>query len=177
MADTFAEYRAKLLDAHAHRYAASGGLSKYSRDLGLLVVPVMGAVGTAPVIGRVHAPIGYRTSSYEAVANGRPPILPAMANTDSGDKLLTADVVFGLPQVSDDGTAMFAAMTEYIYVQPLGGRGPEDTFPMDKHPFPTIIDSMELLPPPSGDPVRDLAWHYNVRGYDMRQYSTYNMLI
>lgn len=175
MPDTFQEYRAKLLDRDAHRYMHSSGESKFVRDEGLLVLPVMGPSGTAPRVMRVHAPFGVRSSVYDGAATGRPPLLPAPGDTGDGDTLMTSSYTFPIPRPNEDGSAIFGVRAEHTYVQPDGGRGAEDTFPMDKHPFPTILDMIEELPPPTGNAADDVDWHWNVAGYPMTLLGTYNL--
>jgi hypothetical protein len=174
VADTFAEYRANLLD-NAERYRHSSGESAYEQDAGILVIPVMGPAGTAPVQVRVHAPVGYRTVRYKAAASKTPPLLPAPADTDGGDTLLTADITMPTPAPQEDGTLLFGAACEYTYVQPGGGRGTEDTFPLGKHPFLTLMDAIATLPPPRGGLQENVDWHWNTPDYDMRLLGTYDL--
>jgi hypothetical protein len=174
VADTFEEYRAELLD-NAERYRHSSGGSEFTRDTGILPIPVMGPAGTAPVQVRVHAPVGYRTIRYRAASKRTPPLVPAPADTTGGDTLLTSSITFPTPAPQEDGSLMFGVQCEYTFVQPEGGRGTEDTFPMDKHPYLTLIDAIELLPPP-GSGIRDeVEWHWNCAFYDMRLLGTYNL--
>lgn len=172
----FRDYRAKLVDTNAHNYVGSEGGSAYTRDEGLLVIPVMGPAGTAPTVVRVHAPYGLRRSRFASSKQYAPPIFPAPADTETGDVILQSNIHFPLPEPSADGVTVFGVSGEYLFVQPGDGRSTEDTFPMDKHPYPTAVDRIDQLPPPSGDTVDDMTWHWNCSYYDVRILGGYDLL-
>lgn len=142
MADTFEEARLDLVDLQLHRYRGSALFSHYQRDRGILVIPVMGPEGTPPVIARVHAPIGYRTVDFSYAKAGGPPLMPAAANTSSGDIILSEEHKFAAPVTDTHGNLIFGVSGHFTYVQPNGGRGPDNSFPIDSHPFPTAIDAL-----------------------------------
>src|SRR4051812_40541949 len=94
-AATFEEARADLVDLQAHKYRAGSALeSSYERNRGLLVIPVMGPAGTAPVVARVHAPYGVRTVEFAYAKQDAPPLMPAAADTNSGDTILSEGHTF-----------------------------------------------------------------------------------
>lgn len=143
MADTFEEARADLVDFQAHKYRTGSSLeSTYHRERGLLVIPIMGPVGTAPVVARVHAPYGLRTVEFGYSKVDSPPLMPAAADTHTGDTILSETHTFPAPGTNMDGHLVFGVRGTFTYVQPLGGRTPEDKFPIDAHPFPTAIDGL-----------------------------------
>lgn len=189
MADTFEEARTDLIDLQAQRYKAGSGLqSHYHRDRGLLVIPVMGAAGTAPVVARVHAPIGYREVDFEYAKQGSPPLMPAAADSHTGDTILTEDHWFPAPSLDTEGQVVYGVRGHFVYVQPLGGRGPDDTFPIDGHPFVTGVDAIPdrrfVVPPRLVTPnligdrlvaaVVDGMWNREV--VDSRMLSAYRII-
>lgn len=159
--DTFAESRLKLRDLFGHAYRAATQKSQYRRDEGILVVPVMGPAGTAPAKFRVHAPVGYRTFEFEYAKDNTPPLYPAMADTDSGDTFLGAELGFPTPRINDGGWLTFGVEGRYTFVQPEGGRSTEDSFPIDRYPFVTSLDALHTLPPPVGDGLGLAGWTWN----------------
>lgn len=143
MAATFEEARSDLLDLAVHRYRNGYGLrSQYMRDKGLQVIPVMGAEGTPPQVMRVHASYGVREVEWQYAKQAVPPLMPAAADTTSGDTLLSATHWFHAPVGDPSGNLVFSAAGHFTYVQPGGGRGPDDEFPIDSHPFPTAVDAI-----------------------------------
>lgn len=173
---TFEEYRADLTDPQIERYRASQGRSVYRRDSGLLVIPVMGPPGTAPIVARVHAPYGTRTETFQSAKSGMPPVFPAPADTTSGDTLLVADLEFPLPTFDQDGKPVYGVQGEYTYVQPDGGRGPEDQFPINRHPFPTMLDYLTMLPRPKNNPVYDRVFMWNTDSVDVQLLGSYSLI-
>lgn len=176
MPDTFQEFRAELVDTNGHLYRDSRVQSAYIRDEGLLVIPVMGPAGTAPSVVRVHAPYGVRRSRFRAEKENQPPLFPPQADTDSGDVILHSEVAFPAPAPNPDGRLVFAVSGEYTFVQPLGGRGPDNTYPIDRHPFPTAVDRIGSLPPPGVDTLDDSTWWWNCEYIDARLLCSYNLL-
>jgi hypothetical protein len=173
---TFAAARQKLRDIRADAYLASAGMSTYERDEGLLVIPVMGAVGTAPVVRRVHAPIGYRQSEFSYAKDRVPPLFPAMANTTTGDLILTSELGFPTPRPNTNGDLTFGVTGRYTFVQPSEPRGTESEFPIDKHPYVSALDILHTLPPPTGEPDKDMFWTWNSDAVDARLLCSYDIL-
>lgn len=173
---TFAEARQKLRDSRADAYLTATGMSTWERDEGLLVVPVMGPVGTAPVVLRVHAPIGYRESEFSYAKDRVPPLFPAPANTTSGDIILTSELGFPVPRPNTNGDITFGVTGRYTFVQPAEPRGTESEFPIDKHPFISTLDILHTLPPPSGDAYKDMLWTWNSDSVDARLLCSYDIL-
>lgn len=123
-------------DMQMHRYVKAGVESKYTRNEGLLVIPVMGPAGTPPALVRTHAPYGLRQSEFEAVKSGTPPLFPAPVDTGSGDVLLNATLLIPAPTGDQSGLPVFGIRGNYLFVQPLGGRTNGDNFKFDQLPVP-----------------------------------------
>lgn len=141
--------RPDFTDLQIDRYRDTATIrSSYQRDHGLLVIPVMGPAGTAPVVARVHAPYGTRTTSFNYSKHGSPPLMPSLEDTSSGDVLLAADLSFPAPITDQSGTLIYGAEGELMFVQPLGGRAQGDSFVLDRHPFPTKVDILGAYPSP-----------------------------
>jgi len=155
--------RLSMRDGYAQAYRHSASESSYKRNEGLLVIPVMGPAGTAPVVARVHAPYGVREFSFEYAKDRIPPLFPAQATTDSGDTILASVIQFPTPRPNHNGDLTYGVSGTYSYVQPLGGRSTEDGFPIDKLPFVSAIDVLEAMPPPKGsDMIENMNWRWNV---------------
>jgi hypothetical protein len=131
-----------IVDLQYHNYQKSGIVSQYVRENGLLVIPVMGPTGTAPVVVRVSAGYGFREASFEYIKKGTPPLFPSPENTPSGDVLLSAELQFPSPVPSPEGGLMYGVKGSYSYVQPSDGRAAGGKFPIDAHPFMTYIDTL-----------------------------------
>jgi hypothetical protein len=136
----------------------------------------MGPIGTRPVVVRVHASVGYRSVQFEYAKQLQPPLFPAPADTDSGDTILSSSLVFPVPRINESGDLTFGVSGEYVFVQPGGGRGTEDKFPIDKHPFVSPIDVIDKYPGPYGDPEVDVTWQWNLRSVDARLLGSYGIL-
>lgn len=185
MADTFEEARLDLVDLQYHRYQGGSNLfSRYHRNRGLLVIPVMGPAGTPPVVVRVHAPIGYREVDFSYAKSGGPPLMPAAADSNSGDLILTEEHNFPAPTPDQDGRLMYGVAGHFTYVQPYGGRTPEDSFPIDAHPFPTQVDALGEFDLSGVDSASELnSFHgrtihgvWNQRVIDSTQLSAYKII-
>lgn len=183
MADTFEEARPDRRDLQFHRYRGGSELvSRYNRDRGLLVIPVMGPAGTPPVVARVHAPVGYREVNFAYAKSGGPPLMPAAADTQSGDTILSEQHEFPAPGVGQDGRLMFGVRGSFLYVQPYGGRTPEDSFPIDAHPFPSPVDALGEFDMSGLDNVpasfmsRTIHGTYNQQVVDSRLLSSYKII-
>lgn len=144
MADTFLETRANVYDLNSTAYLKSRLDSQYSRDEGVLVIPVMGPAGTAPALIRVHAPLGFRTVDFEYQRVSQPPVFPAQADTNSGDVILGSKLVLPAP-IESEQNLVFACRGQYEFVQYDVLRGPDDPYPIDRHPFPTLVDALGQL--------------------------------
>ncbi len=143
--------RPDLIDREAHKYHKSKLLSSYERDTGLIAIPVMGAVGTAPVITRVHAPMGTRRVEFEYIRSGAPPVFPAPADTNTSDTFVSSSLVFPAP-TETNGNLIFGVRGTYLFIQPDDGRGTESLFPVDAHPFPTLVNALGTVNPQMVDP-------------------------
>ncbi len=174
--ETYAEARIKTRDYRVEAYRHDTLQSSYERDEGLLVIPVMGAAGVAPAVVRVHAPIGFRKVNFEYAKDRVPPIFPAQADTDSGDTVLTSTLNFPTPALQTNGDLTFGVAGEYVFVQPLGGRSTEDKYPIDKHPYVSIIDAMHTLPHPTPYEVENEMWCWNSQDIDARLLGSYGIL-
>lgn len=132
-------------------------VSKYDRSLGLLVIPVMGPVGTPPVVVRVHAPVGMRTADFAYTKTGTPPVIPAPVDTPSGDTILSSSLNIVVARITpdDQNRMLYSISGSYLYVQPDGGRGETSQFPIDKHPFFTPLD--EFITPSPGRAGEDMV--------------------
>lgn len=180
MADTFEEARSDLVDLQVHRYRSGTGItSDYHRSRGLLVIPVMGPAGIPPKVVRVHAPYGTREVHWAGVKEGSPPLMPAAADTNSGDTILSESHRFSAPVAGMSGELVFNASGVFSYVQPDGGRGPDDEFPIDAQPYPSAVDMLGefALPNPSADYFsKVIDGRYNREVIDNRILSAYKMI-
>ncbi len=149
----FHEAKPLIVDKQRDNYRHASIKSSYTSDDGILVIPVMGPVGTPPVMARVHAPIGYRTTEYHASKQGSPPVYPAQYDTPSGDIMLSSSVEIPGPVEDSQGKLVFGVRTVYNFVQGLeyledgtlyrsGPRKTEDWFPLDKLPFLSMTDTL-----------------------------------
>lgn len=176
-ADTFAEARSDTYDLQSSQYRKSVVVSRYSRDEGLLTIPVMGPAGTAPVVSRVHAPIGYRHVDFDLARDGAPPVFPAQADTTSGDVILSSDLAFPAP-MGVGAMLVFACRGRYEFVQPGEPRGTESLYPFDRHPFPSMVDALGLVDrarAPFGTQGANTTYNTG-DGVDARYLSSYGML-
>ena len=173
-----------LYDFQAHRYRTSKGESTYSRDDGILVIPVMGPDGTAPVTVKTHASIGFRVYTFEQVKDGTPPLLPAMADTPSGDVFLGSTISFPTPGQNMKNDLRFGQRGEYTYLQ-AEVRGSTSVFPIDRHPMPTMIDSLgldrllelDVQPGPQGlEQVSFLDERWQADGVDAMALTSYGIV-
>lgn len=130
------------LDLQSVNYRQSKLESTYTRNEGLLVIPVMGPEGTAPAIVRVHAPYGVRAADFSYQKQASPPMFPSIVDTPSGDILLGATLNMPAPITDQQQNLVYGVRGTYEYVQPLGGRTQDDPFPIDSHPFATKVDML-----------------------------------
>lgn len=145
------------VDLQMGQYRESTLTSQYKHHRGILLCPVMGPAGTAPGKIRTHAGYGVREVDFAYTKEGTPPMIPAPVNTTSGDVIvgetLTIDVA--RPAPNDASRMLYSIQGQYLFVQPNGGRGATDTFPLDKHPFYTPLD--EMITPDAALAGRDLT--------------------
>lgn len=139
------EIRPDYVDLHKERYLQSEGASQFIRDEGLFVMPVIGPEGSAPVVIRTHAPIGYRRGTYKAVKSKGPPLFPAQADTLSGDIILNSSISFPTPQEGLNMDLVYGVDCDYWYCQALP-RGTEDSFPINSHAFASLVDALGVIP-------------------------------
>lgn len=104
-------------DAQAGCYEDSQQSSHYSRDLGLLVLPVAGPDGSAPRVIKTHAVVGYRTVDFDYKKRGTPPMFPTMQDTPSGDSILAGDLSFAMTVGGQQQQYGYAVKGQYGYVQ------------------------------------------------------------
>jgi hypothetical protein len=100
-------------------------------------MPVAGPEGASPVLVKVHAEIGYRTTDLSATKFGAPPAMPAACDTLSGDRLLTSEYSFAVPQLSaDQDNYIYRTDMRYTYVQgSLRGSGGGTNFQTADMPY------------------------------------------
>lgn len=104
-------------DSQIANYRGATNESKYTRDEGLLVMPVMGPEGTPPTVIRMHGGVGFRKVRWDAEKLGAPPLIPAFTDTPN-DTILSSDLYFSVPIVSGSQVQyMYEAHGEYTYVQ------------------------------------------------------------
>ncbi len=173
---TFQETRAKVYDLNSTAYQRAQLHSSYSRDEGLLVIPVMGPAGTFPKVVRVHAPYGTREAEFDYVREGAPPVFPAQADTGSGDVILSGRVTFPVPQ-ERGSKLVFGARGSYTFVQAAVLRGPDDPYQFDRYPFPSLVDGLGQLNP-RGQLGEGQGGYtsYNTAVIDSRYLSSYGIL-
>ena len=114
----------------------------YTRDNGLLVLPLAAASG-APKVITVHAPINYRVVKVNEEKLGAPPLFQSFNDPANGrDKFLGASLTFLQPTLSNDQKSQkFAMRGEYHYVETAAvprGTNPTDLtdlFHTGRYPF------------------------------------------
>ena len=155
------------IDLQTARYRKSSIASRYTRDEGILVIPVMGPAGTAPVMVRTHAPYGVREVEFDYIKQGSPPLMPSLTDTNSGDILLKTSVTVPAPATDQQNNLLYQTVGGYTFVQPLGGRSQNDVFPIDAHPFITKVDTLGEMDPYIGDPtLRKVDGQWSQQGLD-----------
>lgn len=119
----YTDNRSTLLDtAKKQNYDASGVLSmysSYSRDTGVIVVPLSDPEAESVVFVHLCNNYGTRTVEFEASKRGTPPIVPApMDSYVAGDVLLGANITVFKP-IPDDGSggANWRVTGTYTYGQ------------------------------------------------------------
>lgn len=105
-------------DIKAYLYENVSQVSTYTRDLGLLTLPVAGPDGSPARIIKTHAVMGYRSFNFNESKRGSPPMFPMMQDTSSGDKLLGGSLSFPLPGLNGDQSGYdYAVSGSYLYLQ------------------------------------------------------------
>jgi len=123
-------------DSQIESYRKATNESKYSRDEGLLVLPVMGPAGTPPTVLRMHGGVGFRKVRWEAEKLGAPPLIPAFTST-SNDTIMFSDLYLSTPKVSGSQVQyLYEAHGEYTFVQNVT-RGVDSNFQTGNMPYQT----------------------------------------
>jgi hypothetical protein len=174
---TFKAARPQVVDTDTARYLKSSMFSTYDRVEGKIAIPVMGPSGTAPVVVRVHAPIGFRDVEFEMIKEGMPPVFPAMADTASGDTILSGSVEIPKPFLLQNGGLRYGIKGNYSYVQPAGGRATEDVFQTGRNPYYSTLDFVELYPDAPSGVLEGQEWSWNQDGIDARTFGSYRMIL
>lgn len=119
------------------RYVDYRGDSSFTVDRGVIPIPLAGPDGSAPVLVKVHAEIGYRTTDVTAAKFGAPPVLPAACDTPSGDMILGCSYDYFMPQISpNQDSYIYRADAKMTYVQgSLRGSGGSSTFQTIDYPY------------------------------------------
>ncbi len=117
-----------IVDSQSGLYDQNVQIHTYDRDDGLLVLPVAGplnADGSSPPprVIRTHAPYGYRQVNFSSTKRGAAPVLPAMIDTPSGDKFLSAELTIATPTIGGNNAQRdFVAAGSYMFVQGCSSR-------------------------------------------------------
>lgn len=115
-------------------YRASDQTHDFSYDRGLIQLPVASRVAGSRLI-RLHGGCGKRVVRFRFVREGKPPIIPAMADT-SGDTLLAASVAPATPMPSVTGRGLdWVVSGEYVYAQDTPRIVGNHALPVGQHPF------------------------------------------
>jgi hypothetical protein len=97
-------------------YRAADQTHDFQLNRGIIQVPVASRTAAMRLI-RLHGGTGQRVVSFRFVRQGKPPVLPIMADT-SGDTLLAARVSPATPTPSATGSGLdWSVEGEYIYAQ------------------------------------------------------------
>ena len=109
--------------------------SNFSYESGLVAIPLASATPAVRVV-RLHGGFGLRQLDFNSARQGRPPIIPPMADTVN-DTFLSGNVAFALPTASQQAAGYNWAVSgtyEYIQLEPrvVG----IDTFPVGGYPAP-----------------------------------------
>jgi hypothetical protein len=107
----------------------------FRNDSGVVALPVAGRTAAHRRI-RLHGGMGTRIVKWRADRTGRPPVIPAAADTDA-DVLLSHQVIPHLPRPQSGGDAYdWSVEGEYVYVQKAPRTAGVDSFPVGDHPYP-----------------------------------------
>lgn len=105
-----------------------GTTSDYCLHEGLLEIPVMGPVGTAPVVVRTHAAYTTRKADFRMVRNKRPPVIPtpgdtlAKSSSVKGDIYLGGHIKLNSPTKDSEGYLVYTVSGTYNFVSPVDAR-------------------------------------------------------
>jgi hypothetical protein len=113
---------AALFDLQTSSYHEYAQHSEYEFNDGLVVIPLAKKDTDPPphfLVVRRHAPVGMRTHRVQAAKSGTPPVVPALADTPSGDRFLGATLAVEAPETRgpNSGVRTYAVAGEYRYVQ------------------------------------------------------------
>jgi len=146
-----------FVDSQSGSYDLNTQQNEYTREEGLLVLPVAGPTGSYPRVIRVHAPYGFRTVNWGMKKRGAPPVCPVMNDTPSGDMFLGSSLSLGCPTVGGGTNQLdwvVAGTYEYVQGASAGAaqpvRGPTEdadsyTFQTGTRPFQTSLFWMLVL--------------------------------
>lgn len=126
----------------------SGAESDYAFHEGLRAIPVMGPVGTPPVVVRVHSPYTTRTSDWRYSKGGSPPLVPSPGDTASGHTFMGGSMALAAPggASGSDGALMFHAKGSYDFVLPQHATVDGKIY-FDAHPWVSGIDLLGRVDP------------------------------
>ena len=105
-----------------------GTISDYCLHEGLLEIPIMGPVGTPPVVVRTHAPYTTRKVDFRMTRNKMPPVIPVPGDTPSkgsaigGDIYLGGDIKLSSPRKDSEGYLIYSVAGTYNFVSPVDAR-------------------------------------------------------
>lgn len=123
----------RRIDSEAASYQGAKQNQEYTHDLGLVALPVASAGPRHRVI-RLHGGMGLRRAKFRFERGGRPPVVPAAANT-AGDTLLST-AVWPVCQYNDQTKSYDWSMGgEYVYVQNAPRVCGVNAFPAGNLPF------------------------------------------
>lgn len=113
---------------------------EYEYDSGLIPVPVAGPLDgdDNPVtrIVKVHSGFGVRRVRWAVGRSNRPPIIPAMKDELTNDRLISAVVAPELPQPDvQRGGWIFSVQGVYEYVQTVPRIAGKHTLPTGRYPY------------------------------------------
>lgn len=154
-------------DAQSSLYNSNNGGSSYTREEGLLVMPVMGVPGTPPRIVRVHAPYGTREVRFAYSKRGTPPIFPSLGVntptdpiTGNQDIFLSGSLTASTPTIGGNEDQLDYAVTgHYTYIQ-SNLRGPNDNYQTGQIPYQTNTFNANVIATIQGATLRNFANDY-----------------
>lgn len=112
-------------------YRLAEGSQEYTYHRGTTVMPLSNG-GHAVV--RLHGGVGYRTMRFDYGREGRPPLLPTMADGNR-DTLLSATLKPRTPTPDTNDGYNWRVSGEYVFVQNTPRVGGTDAFPAGNPPF------------------------------------------
>ncbi len=131
-------------------YRAADQTHAFDYQRGVVQLPVAARTPATRLI-RLHGGMGQRIVSFRFVREGKPPIIPTMADT-SGDTILAARVSPATPTPSSTGKGMDWVVTgEYVYAQNDPRIVGTHAIPVGQLPYTdqTLLAEAENAAPPS----------------------------